>query len=274
MWPTILSLDAPAVALAWLGLFATVYDVHLRWSLYAALGLCVWLIYVGDRLLDSVAPPSDYEGPRHLFYRRHRRMIFPLAIVATVAIGAFSFLWIRPSVWRAELSLAGVVALYLTITHLGGECIRRYWPKELMVAILFAVGTLLPIWTLANSRAATLLAPCALVIGIFWVNALGIQCWESAPDLRSRAHLEPRVSRLLAVRLGAVSFCLTSIAGAVAVTRALSASDALIYGAIALSALLLAALEVNASRLSRPSLRVLADTALLTPGLFLLVRLI
>jgi hypothetical protein len=234
--------------------------------------MCVWLIYVGDRLLDSIPPPTSYEPPRHQFYRHHRLAIFVTGSIAAIAFAAFSLMNLRSSVLRAELTLAGIVTLYFLVTHFGGKKIRRHWPKELMVAVLFTSGALLPIWTLATSRASLLLPPWLLLTAILWINALAIECWETAPDALSRKRLQPRISREMALRLGAVAVSVALTACALALSHIVNAEDSAIYGAVALSAFLLAMLERIAPRLSRSGLRVLADTALLTPILFLVAR--
>jgi peptidoglycan/LPS O-acetylase OafA/YrhL len=108
------------------------------------------------------------------------------------------------------------------------------------------------------------------LVAVFWINTLAIECWENAANRQSRMRLRPRVSRELALHLGAAGFTLAAIAGLIAWTHAGASNDATLYAAIALSALILAALELDAPRWSRPALRVLADAALLTPIPFLL----
>lgn len=110
----------------------------------------------------------------------------------------------------------------------------------------------------------------ALLAAVFWINTLAIECWESAPDRQSRMLLRPCLSRELALHLGAAGLSLALVAGVIAWMRAARSSDATLYAAIALSALVLSSLEFDAPRWSRPTLRVLADAALLTPILFLL----
>ncbi|HXD91029.1 MAG TPA: hypothetical protein VNU00_08210, partial [Candidatus Binataceae bacterium] len=81
LWPTILSLDAPTIAIVWLALFAAVFRVDPGWPVLTALGLWVWLIYVADRLLDGLKqPPSNGEVLRHRFYRYHRLPVLLCAL--------------------------------------------------------------------------------------------------------------------------------------------------------------------------------------------------
>lgn len=58
MWPNLLSLDAPAVALVWQDFLARTFGIPLRMPARLVLGLTVWAIYLGDRLLDVRGPAT------------------------------------------------------------------------------------------------------------------------------------------------------------------------------------------------------------------------
>ena len=97
LYPNLLSLDAPLVAVAWLYIFAKTWRVdYLPWAAYISLGLVVWVIYVTDRLLDASmrGGTSEKLEARHEFHRKHQRVFRRVAVIA------------------------GVVALSLVITHL------------------------------------------------------------------------------------------------------------------------------------------------------------
>ena len=54
LWPNLLSLDAPLVALAWFWMFAKAWGVvSLPVSLPITMALAVWAIYAVDRVVDS-----------------------------------------------------------------------------------------------------------------------------------------------------------------------------------------------------------------------------
>jgi hypothetical protein len=270
LWPTILSLDAPTIAIVWFALFAAAFRVHPGWPVFAALGLWVWLIYVADRILDSLGePPPGVEVPRHRFYRFHRRPALICAVAVAAIAAVISFDWIQPAIRRDAIGLAILVAIYLAVTHLARPKGNRYWPKELLVALLFAGGVCLPVSTLLGRQRWSVIAPFALLVAVFWINTLAIECWESAPDRASRRHLRPGISRGLALYLAPAGVVLTILAGAIGIFDTLQSGAAPIYFAIALSAFLLTLLETNAGRMTGPARRVLADAALLTPVLFL-----
>ena len=58
LWPNLLSLDAPLVAVLWQSFLAYRFSLPLRLSGCLALGLTVWSIYLLDRLLDARQPPT------------------------------------------------------------------------------------------------------------------------------------------------------------------------------------------------------------------------
>ena len=52
-WPNVLGLDAAAIAMAWMGVFAAYSEGNPPdAATYLVLGLSVWLTYLADRLLD------------------------------------------------------------------------------------------------------------------------------------------------------------------------------------------------------------------------------
>ena len=266
LWPNLLSLDAPAIAIAWLMLFATSFRVRPGWPPVVALGLWVWVLYVADRVFDGMRRPSPGTATlRHRFYGRNRwQALIGVAVAATVAT-VISFGWIELAIRRAGIGLALLVGAYFVVTHMAIPTSRKYWPKELFVAILFAAGVCLPVWILLGAQRSRLFGPFILLAAVFWINALGIECWEKAPDRVSRSRLGSRTSRALALRLGPAAMGLAIVSGVLAVGSEAASIDL----AIAMSALLLMALELNSARLRSSALRALADAALLTPILFL-----
>lgn len=103
LWPNLLSLDAPLVALAWYWMFAKAWGiVNLPASLAVTLALCVWAVYALDRIIDSRrSRPRAALERRHFFHRKHR-WVFVVAIVLAVS-------W---SIWALLYYIALTVLLY------------------------------------------------------------------------------------------------------------------------------------------------------------------
>ncbi len=76
LWPHVLSLEAPLVAVLWQRALAHAHGIRLTPLLDAGLALACWVIYVLDRTLDTFASNSAGElDLRHAFYHRHRRVL-------------------------------------------------------------------------------------------------------------------------------------------------------------------------------------------------------
>ncbi len=116
LWPNLLSLDAPLVAVAWLWLMATTLSIQIPepWWCYGILAAAVWAIYVIDRLLDgmSVGDPQSITA-RHRFYRS-RRSLFAILAVAAGGVAVWGALFHAPS----DLLRYGVMAGFVTAFYL------------------------------------------------------------------------------------------------------------------------------------------------------------
>ena len=53
-WPTVLSLDAPAVALVWQIFFARLLGVPLQTHHHVMLGMVTWVVYAADRWMEGL----------------------------------------------------------------------------------------------------------------------------------------------------------------------------------------------------------------------------
>ena len=260
------SLDAPTVAAVWSLAFAWTARVALPFWLPAVLALVAWSFYIADRLLDARAslaanPNSLFPScspsllrPRHYFHWRHRRIFLPIAVVAAVAAAGL-VLHSMPIAARARNSVLALAAMaYFASIH--GPRRQGTWkvrlPKELLVGVLFTLACTLPVWTRAAHR-ELLAAPILVYSALAWLNCLAIETWESGH--RSRWFIIPGT-----LTLGAVA-----LAYAVAFLGFHQPRPALLLGAAAVSATLLALLDRHRDRLAPTALRAGADLVLLTP---------
>lgn len=253
LWPNLLSLDAPVVALLWQILFVRCFHGSLGMLPAALLAVAVWVIYVADRTLDAWrGTPETAAQPRHDFYRRHWRAVFPIWIVA-LAAGA----WLAWSRLPVSLFVEGVIvavgtALYLTVVHLAPGILRHANSKESAVAVLFGLGASVAAWPgvqTASDVLAILLFSC-----LCWMNCAAIDDWEHGYELR------PSVIAAAGI-VAVVAVCL------------LRENRPILGAAETAGALGLVVLDRLQHRSSPQALRVLADVVLLTPILFLPVVL-
>src|SRR4051812_41591281 len=115
LWPSVLSLDAPLVAVLWQAALAKVHHVAVMPPLHAALFLAVWLIYVVDRVLDGFSMRHAARvSLRHAFYQRHRWLYLLLLVPVGAAVLFYLGLTAIPAgiLWRG-MALGFAVALYL-----------------------------------------------------------------------------------------------------------------------------------------------------------------
>lgn len=244
LWPNLISLDAPVVAVLWQMFFARCFGVRIDFTLAALLMLSVWLIYVADRVLDAHRRPSGIA--RHQFYELHWRAFAPFWIAALLAAAWLALTRITPAIFKDGIALMAAILMYFAIVHILAP--RRKWPKELAVAVLFTLGASLIVWR--QVRTATDAAIIVLFGALCWINCAAIERWEG----RSLTAWPVREASIL-VGLAALVF--------------LYDRRPIVAGAETASAFAFVLLDRAKDRLSADALRVLADVALLTPLLFL-----
>ena len=263
-WLNLMSLDAPLVALLWQGLLAGCYHVDLHWPATASLALAVWFIYLADRWLDAGSPGLYPMPARHEFARAHRGLLLGM----TLGVGAALF-WscahLSRPVLRSGLWMAAAVAVYMMMVHAAPQWVRRIWPKEVAVGILFALGTCLATWAQMGSGRERLLAPVLLLAGLCWINCTAIEYWEWRRLGQTRAHPDPihRWTRLAGEHLGA----LAGFIGLAAVLLLAFETPRAALAATLMSASGFLWLNRRSGWLPLPALRVLADAALFSPVL-------
>ena len=251
----LLSLDAPTVAALWCWAFGRAARLWLAPWLPAALALGTWLFYVADRLLDARLSPESSLQERHHFHRRHRRWF--LVVAAPVALALALLVARMPRSLIADYCVLGALSLlYLGLVHLPARArgkSLRYFPKELVVALLFAAASALPAWDEARRRAMgmprhhPLLLLCPIFAALCWLNCVAIEDWEQ--HRRSW-----RIQWLAVLTIGVSSAALFELMNRPARRLAVAAVvSALIF------------LVLDRSRLISTGRRIAADLALLTP---------
>lgn len=268
LWLTVLSLDAPAVAVLWQLLFARSFHARVSASVTLLLALVVWLIYVADRMLDTLKKPGDgAEATRHIFYRRHLwKFLIPLAAGFLLAAW-MSLTRLDARTFRYGIVMLFAVSIYLLAVHLlspGSE----WLPKEMLVGVLFALGTCFPVWENSTGSVAMLAASYLLFTALCWLNCAAIE-HEEWTRLRQSKFGAPHSWTVWMGR----HFLLLAAAAAVATLCLLVVDSGHLHWQL-LTAELLSALAFLLIRhrhreLSLERFRVLVDLALFTPVLFL-----
>jgi hypothetical protein len=247
LWPNLLSLDAPLVALLWQILFIRCFHATGSGNALPSVLLVsvVWLIYAADRALDAWR--GSGLRPRHEFYRRHWRAFLPVWIVVLAITGWCASTSLPPELFERGAWLAAAVAVYFVAVH--GS--RRKWPKEAAVAVIFALGASLAAWTRVETRADVLTV--ILFSCLCWINCVAIEHWEDGGEHGPSAY-----------PVGILAACV-----GLAAILILHHDRPILASAEASSAAAFVLLDRSRLKLSADALRVLADVALLSPIFFL-----
>ena len=278
------SLDAPTVATVWAWAFARSAHIRLAaWPL-VLLGLVVWAVYIGDRLLDARAgrrSPSTHDlRARHHFHWRHRRVLAPVAgASALLAAALLAAAIVRRRVPLIALPQDSVVALatlaYFSGVHgrlklpgAVGRLARGMGSRECLVGALFAAGCVLPAWSVdpvawgPASPLRLLVLPAAYFAVLAWTNVRAITRWEAEHRLGRMAWGLAGAGLLLAAGLAAGQPRAAALVAAGAVS-------ALLIGWLDSKS---ASQQANKSALDAVTLRAAVDLVLLTPLLRAVVR--
>lgn len=230
------------------------------------LALTVWLIYLADHFLDGTLAHNERAlKARHLFWRYNVQAFGVLAGGTGVAIFWLVNADIGHVVVHSGVILAGVVAIYMLAVHLGGTAIKRVLPKEILVGLIFAAGTTLPVWSRRGGFTWDAVGPWALFGLLCCLNCIAIECWEGGFKATRSPFLQWADARLNWLALG------LALAGVF--LHLWLREGRLVWGAdaVAIAAVLTMALNGARRRLSSPALRVLADVALLAAAVCVLL---
>lgn len=261
----LLSLDAPTVAVLWAWLFSRMADVPAARGTIAVLGIGTWLIYVADRLLDA-RPGSGkaHLRERHFFHARHRARLLPACAAAVLPLLWLIAFRMTSAARREDTTIFAASMLYFAVVHIPALPVRRWFPRELAVGILFACATAVPAWSQPRSPRAELALPILLFAALCCLNCLAIETWEGQ-EFGTRGY-----------PVSTIACCLAGAAAALIVaSEMLRAGEVALYAAILLSSVFLLLLDQLRYCIAQriPSgilaLRIAADAVLLTPLLFL-----
>ena len=246
LWPNLLSLDAPAVALLWQILFVRCFHASAGTASAVLLTLAVWLIYAADRMLDAWRGAITTQ--RHEFYRLHWRAVLPVWLTLLAAASWIAWVQLPPALWSRGMLLACGSVVYLGTVHGAPAWWRRPDSKEAEVGVVFALGVSLAAWPMVQTW--TDILAIAQFCVLCWMNCVAIEDWESGSRARGL------------VIAGAAWVALVSV-------LLLREHRPVIACAETVSAFGLVALDRYSRRLSPEAMRVWADLVLLSPIFFL-----
>jgi hypothetical protein len=264
LWPHVLSLDAPMVAVVWQHWWARAAGVKLFWSQDAILALGVWMIYLADRLADTRQPGAAAGPPdtaRHAFSARHRRVLQPLLAGVVIALAVLTPVTLPARQFAAGLGLLLVAGAYFWLIHRRRPGRWAEWvPKEAFVGLIFAVGSGFFVTWQAGAPRWSVPVSTTLFAVLCFFNCGLITQWEATAQDRGEPSSLLNAFPWLDGRLGLGCLGLAALAGLLAVGGGSVTLLPIVFGALAL-----AWLDHQRAALSPDALRVLADLALLAP---------
>lgn len=182
---TILSLDAPLVALVWQDFFARVFAVEISPAHRLLLGMSVWLGYMADRWLDGrKLAPGAAVTTRHRFAQQFS---LPIA-VGWVSVFLGTLVLAIAALNRGEflsgVCLAVAVFAYLGACHRQGWLRRFGWLKEIAVAVLVSGGAAIFVFTRCPVLQAAHWIALLILIALCLLNCVVVSVWERSVDTR------------------------------------------------------------------------------------------
>ena len=267
LWPNLLGLDAPFVAVAWQLLYSRCFGVHLPPAIHLLLGLSVWCVYLADRLFDAYRAKNFSQATWRLRFTKQ----YFTSLIITTALAGFVNLFLILRFVPAHLLVHGLLtavllAIYYAFRFRSSGKIAIGIPREIMCGMIFALGSGIATYSYGQPQIANLhfLGAVAMLGLVCSASCIMISVWERDSDLASgdrsiassRPGIPPYFRRLL--------LPLVALYGVVAFTDPWQ-----IHVAAGLSALALYFMARYEKKFSPPLLRTLADGVLLTPLLLL-----
>ncbi len=158
LWPQVLCLDAPAVAVAWMAVLAHGHHLNLPAAFYWGLALVTWMVYLLDRTADAISGRlAQPLSARHAFCLQHAGKILwgvlPLAVITTG--------WIALTQLPVGLLGQGMLLSLCGTIYLASYSTRRQSSLHLVLLLLaMIIGVaMIELW-----RAPSLLRGMALLI--------------------------------------------------------------------------------------------------------------
>jgi len=144
LWPNVLSLDAPLVAVAWVWMLKVAFNIqYIEPNAIWVLFVVVWCIYVLDRIVDVwVGRTNVEESARHRFSWENKWILLPIVLIA-MGWCIFQSLYHLPATMLSA-GVAGIIMLllYALMLPLKGSPIP--YAKNLAAGMIFAFGVSIP----------------------------------------------------------------------------------------------------------------------------------
>lgn len=208
-------------------------------------------------------PQSSTETRRHKFHLDHKRVLGIATLTALAALVTLTT-QLRHPVLHWGLSLAATVAAYFAVIHFLPSHARRWFPKELVVGTVFAIGTCLAAFC-RGIHVFSILLPGTFFAILCCLNCAAIEVWEWRENGSVPSAIPHALTLWMCRRLRILVNSLALWAAVLVFLPGLHT----VFGALLISALAFSWLDHRRQQLSTHALRLVVDLPLLSPFLFL-----
>ena len=180
-----LSLDIVLGALASSCLAARLFNASPGWAWWMTLALTVWLLYMGDHILDAWKHRKKSQRGLHQYIFRNRRiLLYSMGIFGVVNL-MLIFNFLDEVLLKFALMLAGLVLLFYAMRHLFRKNKVFFIPGEIFVLLLYMAGTWLGPYIFRAGELQTSDALVAIMFaGILLMNLGVISLYDINLDSR------------------------------------------------------------------------------------------
>jgi hypothetical protein len=136
-----LSLDIVLGALATSALAAKLFLANPGWVWWAALAMTVWVLYMGDHLLDAWKNRKKPLRELHVFINKNRKVFIWFLGLVSAADMLLVFNFLNKEMFKAALVLSGGVLLFYAMRHIFKKNRLLFIPGEAFVLLIYLAGT-------------------------------------------------------------------------------------------------------------------------------------
>lgn len=180
-----LSLDIVLGALASSTLAARLFHATPGWAWWVTLGCTVWILYMGDHLLDAWKQRKTSKRELHRYIFGNRRMLLWSMGVVTVTDLMLIFNFLDNALLKYALILAGLVFLFYAMRHLFRKNRIFFIPGEMFVLLIYMAGTWLGPFVARGAELGTRDALIAIMFaGVLFMNLGIISLYDIRLDSR------------------------------------------------------------------------------------------
>ena len=135
-----LSLDIVLGALATSALAAKLFLANPGWVWWAALAMTVWVLYMGDHLLDAWKNRKKPLRELHVFINKNRKVFIWFLGLVSAADMLLVFNFLNKEMFKAALVLSGGVLLFYAMRHIFKKNRLLFIPGEAFVLLIYLAG--------------------------------------------------------------------------------------------------------------------------------------